>query len=200
MRFLNHVYGFGAKHELLRAGIFGRGASRCLLLTFVGATKCLSLCVMKWTFIQCEQFVELTLFIGKEDCQLFVFLRARTTTCVLLSCEEANWDLLCNAMGSSSCCWRQHAKTEELYVCFLTGLSNSVCLMWILWLGCEAKILQSPFHRVQSSLRKPGVLWCCFLNKSVDLGCMDFSFASLVDCEAANFREQEERILFKVLR
>ena len=104
MRLLNRVYGFGAKHELLRAGIFGLVASRCLLLTFVGATKCLSLCVMKCTFIQCEQFVELTPFIGKEDCQVFVLLRARTTTFVLLSCEEANWDLVCNAAGSRSCC------------------------------------------------------------------------------------------------
>ena len=70
MRLLNHVYGFGAKHKLLRAGIFGRVASRCLLLTFAGATKCLSLCVMKSTFIQCEQFVELTPFIDKEYSQV----------------------------------------------------------------------------------------------------------------------------------
>ena len=75
-----------------------------LTFDFWGATKCLSVCVLKSTFIQCEQFVELTPFIGKEDSQVFVLLRARTTTCVLLSCEEANWDLLCNAMGSSSCC------------------------------------------------------------------------------------------------
>ena len=74
MRLLNHVYGFGAKHELLRAGIFGRVASRCLLLTCVGATKCLSLYVMKSTFIQCEQFVELTPFIGKEYSKVFVFV------------------------------------------------------------------------------------------------------------------------------
>ena len=47
MRLLNHVYGFGAKRKLLRAGIFGRVASSCLLLTFVGAIKCLSLYVMK---------------------------------------------------------------------------------------------------------------------------------------------------------
>ena len=104
MCLLNHVYGFGARRKLLRAGVFGRVASRCFFWTFVGTTKCLSLCVMKWTFIQCEQFVELTPFIGKEDSQVFVLLRARTTTCVLLSCGEANWDLLCHAMGSSSCC------------------------------------------------------------------------------------------------
>ena len=83
MRLLDHVYGFDAKHELLRAGIFGRVASRCLLLTFVDVTKCLCLSVMKSTFIQCEQFVELTPFIGKEDSQVFVLLRARTTTFVL---------------------------------------------------------------------------------------------------------------------
>ena len=101
---LNHVYGFGAKRKLLRAGIFGRVESRCLLMTCVGATNCLSFYVMKSTFIQCEQFVELTLFIGKEDSTVVVLLRARTTTFVLLSCETSNWDLLCNAMGSSSCC------------------------------------------------------------------------------------------------
>ena len=36
-----------------------------------------------------------------------------------------------------------------------------------------------------------------FLNESVDLGCVDSAVASLVDCEAANFREQEGRTLFK---
>ena len=47
MRLLNRVHEFVAKHKLLRSGVFGRVASRCLLLTFVGTTKCLSLCVMK---------------------------------------------------------------------------------------------------------------------------------------------------------
>ena len=40
MRRLNHVYGFGAKRELLRAGIVGRVTSRCLLMPSVGATNC----------------------------------------------------------------------------------------------------------------------------------------------------------------
>ena len=44
------------------------------LLTCVGATKCLSFYVMKSTFIQCEQFVELTPFIGKEYSKVVVFL------------------------------------------------------------------------------------------------------------------------------
>ena len=43
MRLLNHCHGLGAKHKLLRADMFGRVASRCLLLTFRGGTKCLSL-------------------------------------------------------------------------------------------------------------------------------------------------------------
>ena len=34
----------------------------------------------------------------------------------------------------------------------------------------------------------------------MDLGCVDSAFVSLVECEAVNFREQEERTLFKVLR
>ena len=104
MRLLNHVYGFGAKHVLLRAGIFGRVASRWLLLTFVGATKCLSFYVMKSTFTQCGQFVELISFIGKEYSKVLVLSRARTTTFVLLNCEEANWGLLCDSMGSRPYC------------------------------------------------------------------------------------------------
>ena len=43
MRRLNHVYGLGTKHTLLRAGSVGRVASRCLCLTFGCAAKCLSL-------------------------------------------------------------------------------------------------------------------------------------------------------------
>ena len=89
MRLLNHVYGFGAKHQLMRAGIFGRVASLWLLLSFVGATKCLSLCVMKWTFIQCEQFVELTPFIDQAHSKL-VILHARSKAFVLLNCEDAS--------------------------------------------------------------------------------------------------------------
>ena len=46
MRRLNHVYGLGTKHTLLRAGSLDRVASRCLCLTFGCATKCLSLFVM----------------------------------------------------------------------------------------------------------------------------------------------------------
>ena len=107
MHLLIHIHGFGAKHELWRAGIFGRVASRCLqylLLTFVAATKCLSFYVMKSTFTQCGQVVELISFIGKEYSKVVVLSRARTTTFVLLSCEEANWDLLCDSMGSRPYC------------------------------------------------------------------------------------------------
>ena len=74
--------------------------------------------------MQCEQFVELTSFIGKEYSKVVVLSRARTTTFVLLSCEEANWDLLCDSMGSRPYCWRQQAKTEELYVFFLRVVSS----------------------------------------------------------------------------
>ena len=154
MRLLNHVYGFGAKHELLRAGIFGRVASRCLLSTFVGATKC---CLFMWwsqhSYSVSSSLSSLLLLV-KNIVKFLFFLRAQTTTFVLLSCEEANWNFLCNAMGSSSCCWRQQPKTEELYTFFLIGVSNFVCLMWILCPLCEAKVLQSPLHRVQSRLRK----------------------------------------------
>ena len=191
MRLLNHVYGFGAKHKLLRAGIFGRVASRCLLLTFVGATKCLSFYVIKSTFMHCEQFVELRQFLffcvlGLQRLYCWAAKKQTGICCVM------QWDRALVVEGSKP--------RQRSCMCFLTGVSNSVCLMWILWLGCEAKILQSPFHRFQSRLRKPNVLYCCFLNKSVDLGCVDSAFASLVDCEAANFREREERTLFKFLR
>ena len=89
MRLLNHVYGFGARRKLLRAGVFGRVASRSFFWTLVGTTKCLSLCVMKWTFIQCEQFVELTPFIDQGHSKL-VILHARSKAFVLLNCEDAS--------------------------------------------------------------------------------------------------------------
>ena len=75
-----------------------------LTYAFCGSTNCLSFYVMKSTFMQCEQFVELASFIDKEYSKVVVLSRAGTTTFVLLSCEEANWDLLCDSMGSRPYC------------------------------------------------------------------------------------------------
>ena len=75
-----------------------------LTYAFCGCDQLLSFYVMQSTFMQCEQFVELTSFIGKEYSEVVVLSRARTTTFVLLSCEEANWDLLCDSMGSRPYC------------------------------------------------------------------------------------------------